>query len=97
MRRRLVVFSCADSDEKRQPKKKQKRVVCTHAAHDCSSPVLQPQGELSKRADAETDPTLDATLFFIEGTKSNMSRREVAGRRKLEVGASRKHSAACAL
>lgn len=86
MRRRLAVFSCAESDEKRQLLKKQKRVARTPAARECNSPSLQPQGKLDKTADAKIDPTLDATLFFIEGTNNNMSRREAAGRRKLEVG-----------
>lgn len=87
--RGAVILLCfAAFDEKQQRSRKKKRTKDNNEAReseDNGAPsATQPRAEF-KTAGIEKDPTLDAALFFIEGTSNTMSKRELARRRKLEV------------
>ncbi|XP_026192844.1 uncharacterized protein LOC34624146 [Cyclospora cayetanensis] len=82
-----IFLDAFDEKQRQQKHRKKKRISSPNGSRESEGPppAAPPLKSFSSNEQADADPTLDAALFFIEGTNSSISKRELARRRKVEV------------
>ncbi|OEH80565.1 nucleolar protein 9 [Cyclospora cayetanensis] len=82
-----IFLDAFDEKQRQQKHRKKKRISSPNGSRESEGPppAAPPLKSFSSNEQADADPTLDAALFFIEGTNSSISKRELARRRKVEA------------